>query len=70
MSNVSSNIEDVTAFFYFLKLEKGLSKNTIASYGSDMDQFIGFVKKHRLDYLHINEFDINAYIKFLRKIKL
>lgn len=70
MKNQSSNIEHVTAFFYALKLEKGLSENTISSYKSDLNQFISFIKDNSCDYLNIRECVINDFIKSLRKKNL
>ena len=61
-----SKDEIVTAFFYGLKLEKGLSKNTIESYQSDLNQYFSFIDIHKLDILLINEIEIQNFIKQLR----
>ncbi|MCF6288158.1 MAG: site-specific tyrosine recombinase XerD [Proteobacteria bacterium] len=68
--NNSSNNQDVTAFFYFLKLQKGLSINTIASYNSDLKQFFQFIHKYKLDYLQISKEEITKYLAILYKNKL
>jgi len=62
----SSNNQHITAFFNSLKLEKGLSVNTIASYGSDIKQFMYFIAENKLDYLKLDENDIQKYIKHLK----
>lgn len=62
--NKSSN-KEITAFFYFLKLEKGLSVNTVSSYASDIKQFFIFIKSNKYNYLLVNENDIHQFIKTL-----
>ncbi len=66
----SSNLEMVTAFFYALKLEKGLSKNTILSYRSDLNQYLKYVEIEKLNVLQITEQAIQGYMKHLRSQKL
>ena len=62
-----SHDENIAAFFYFLKLEKGLSINTITSYQSDINQFLKYLQTIQLSYLLINEKNINKFIKRLKK---
>lgn len=64
--NQSSTTKNITAFFYALKLEKGLSENTIISYKSDLNQFLRFIYKNNLDHLKIQEINIQDFIKSLR----
>ena len=68
MNNIAvmSHDENITAFFYFLKLEKGLSINTITSYQSDINQFLKYLQTIQLSYLFINEKNINDFIKQLK----
>jgi integrase/recombinase XerD len=47
------------AFSDALWLEDGLSKNTIASYRTDLQQFFGFLKK---DPIQVGEADLFAYL--------
>jgi integrase/recombinase XerD len=61
----SSYDETITAFFYALKLEKGLSENTIASYQLDLKQFTKFCNKNTIDIFLITEKDLQGYIKHL-----
>jgi integrase/recombinase XerD len=66
----SSEPEDLAAFFYFLKLEKGLSKNTISSYQSDIKQFFIYIAKKEINFLRIDELIIKNYIKRLQEKKI
>ena len=70
MNKKSSNYETITAFFYTLKLEKGLSNNTITSYQSDLNQYIEYTEVEKLNILQITEQAIQSYIKHLRSQKL
>lgn len=70
MKNQSSNIKYITAFFYVLKLEKGLSKNTINSYQSDLKQFLSFIDINNIQLLKVNKNNIQDYIVFLNQQKL
>ncbi len=63
----SSSDEHITAFFYYMKLEKGLSDNTVKSYASDIRQFILYVDDKHLDFLQIQQKHITAYLKRLKK---
>ncbi|MFK8013152.1 MAG: site-specific tyrosine recombinase XerD [Marinicellaceae bacterium] len=66
MKNQSSNSEDITAFFYALKLEKGLSENTISSYKSDLKQYIQFLNRINIDRFIVDKNDIDKYISELQ----
>ena len=41
-------LEAISKFKMFLKIERGLSKNSIESYSSDLKSFYGFIKKNKL----------------------
>jgi integrase/recombinase XerD len=69
MKSKSSNLEIITAFFYSLKLEKGLSENTIKSYLSDINQFIKYISSKSIELLKVNAVLIESYVKQLRKLK-
>jgi len=62
----SSNDNIVAAFFNFLKLEKGLSDNTIASYSSDIKQFIVFLK-NSVEFTRVTPDIINDYLVKLNR---
>ncbi len=61
-----SNVEHVTAFFYFLRLEKGLSENTVSSYSIDVNQFIKYLTESNVDFLFVTD---EIILKFLKKLK-
>lgn len=70
MNSESSNSESITAFFYALKLEKGLSKNTLSSYQSDLNQYLQYIKIEKLILFQMSEKGILNFIKYLRSLKL
>jgi len=43
--------ELIETFLNYLTVERGLSKNTIISYGEDLRAFCGFIKSHSIDSL-------------------
>ncbi len=65
-ANKSSNDSIIAAFFNFLKLEKGLSDNTIASYSSDIKQFIVFLK-NSVEFTRVTPEIINDYLVELNR---
>lgn len=56
----------VTAFLSFVKLEKGLSANTISSYLSDINQFLKFLDKTQIECLVLDSKSINNYLSHLK----
>lgn len=70
MKDKSSNSANVTAFFYALKLEKGLSKNTISSYRSDLNQYFRFLENNKLLSHCVKSNDINMFLVELRNKNL
>lgn len=70
MNKKSSNTSTITAFFYALKLEKGLSKNTILSYQSDLNQYLKYIEIEKLDQIHVEEKNVHDFVKHLRLLKL
>ena len=58
-------------FFNYLYIEKGLSQNTVKSYKRDIDGFLNWSYKLRnINYINLQEADINKYISFLFESKL
>ena len=59
------------SFFDYLFIEKGLSKNTVDAYKTDILNFNNWIKhNNRLDVKKASISDINNYIAFLFKSKL
>lgn len=70
MSKKSSNEEIVTAFFYALKLEQGLSDNTISGYISDVNQFIRYIEESNQHLTLVDEVIIQNFLNEIRIKKL
>jgi len=56
-------------FFAYLKVEKGLSQNTIASYDRDLRHYFIFISAKQLDFLQISEKNIEEYIQELQLVR-
>lgn len=54
-------------FLYDLDNDKGLSKNTLESYGRDLKQFFNYLKDNCISFLKINKTNVIAYLIFLQK---
>ncbi len=68
-TNKSSNEDIITAFFNFLKLEKGLSSNTILSYNSDIQQFLKYTN-HSIKLTQVKSSLVGDYLEQLNHQKL
>ena len=69
----TSNKEDqnLRSFFNFLIIEKGLSKNTVKAYETDIKGFIKWINKNnKQSLLNIKESSVNQYISYLFGLKL
>lgn len=55
----------VAAFLEYLGLEKGLTANTQAAYGRDLDKFLAYMKKSKSDILHWEDVSKRDIISFL-----
>tara|TARA_B100000963_G_scaffold94047_1_gene80993 strand:+ start:395 stop:1285 length:891 start_codon:yes stop_codon:yes gene_type:complete len=69
----TSNKEDqnLRSFFNFLIIEKGLSKNTVKAYETDIKGFIKWINKNnQQSLLNIKESSVNRYISYLFSLKL
>ncbi len=58
------------AFFNYLRVERGLSSNTIIAYQHDMKKLAGFADSLKKDYLSLERDDLLAYIQHLNHLKL
>ena len=61
---------DVRTFLSYLRVEKGLSDNTIQSYRRDMLKFVGFLDKQNLDTAKIRRQDVVDFLAMLYKRRL
>ena len=59
-------ITDLTFdFLGHLELERGLSRNTLEAYRSDLQQFADFLERHQLDPVSVQSTDLNAFVSEL-----
>ncbi len=58
----SSNEEVLRLFLDYLSVEKGLSPNTILSYGRDLNKFFSFLKTVRMDWRRADEASLVRFI--------
>ena len=61
---------DVRTFLGYLRVEKGLSDNTIQSYRRDMLKFVGFLDKQNLVTAKIQRQDVVDFLAMLYKRRL
>jgi len=61
---------DVRTFLSYLRVEKGLSDNTIQSYRRDMLKFVGFLDKKNIDTAKIGRTDVVEFMASLYKRRL
>lgn len=59
------NNELVTKFLEYLDYEKNYSKDTINSYGIDLEEYILYLENFNKDIFHIKYNDIKEYLTFL-----
>src|SRR5437588_1549716 len=60
------SLTDLTLdFLGYLELERGLSRNTLEAYRSDLQQFGAFVDRHRLDPLEIAPSELGQFVSEL-----
>lgn len=65
-------VEALENFLVWLELERGLSKNTIQAYASDLEQFAGFLNQEALvrDWRSVESGHISAWLSGLSRRKL
>ncbi|HTQ97725.1 MAG TPA: site-specific integrase, partial [Candidatus Acidoferrum sp.] len=60
----------ITAFLTHVRVEKGLSANTVAAYGRDMLKFDAFAKKNKLVLKSVTRDDLVGFLSSLYHKKL
>ncbi len=60
-------MELLEQFFNYLSVEKGLSKNTVVSYSTDLEKFSSFLKERKRHPGSARRTDIVDFIELLRK---
>ncbi len=56
-------------FIKYLKNEKRYPETTITSYQKDLDNYYGFIKLKKINYLNITKDEIRTYLKYLDELK-
>ena len=71
MQTPNKEDQNLRSFFNFLIIEKGLSKNTVKAYKTDIKGFIKWINKNnKQSLLNIKESSVNQYISYLFSLKL
>jgi integrase/recombinase XerD len=63
--HASGNEPLIVDFLAYLELERGLSRNTLEAYRSDLLQFGEYLRRHQLDALHADHGAIAAFLSEL-----
>ena len=58
----------IKQFLDFLQNEKKLSNNTLQSYNRDINQYSEYLEKNNINYLKVDNEQINIYMKYLQDI--
>jgi integrase/recombinase XerD len=62
----AQRITDLTFdFLGHLELERGLSRNTLEAYRSDLQQYADFLERHELDPVSVQPAELNAFVSEL-----
>ena len=71
MQTLNKEDQNLRSFFNFLIIEKGLSKNTVKAYETDIKGCIKWINKNnKQSLLNIKESSVNQYISYLFSLKL
>ena len=58
----------IKQFLDFLQNEKKLSNNTLQSYSRDINQYREYLEKNRINYIKVDNEQINVYMNYLQEI--
>ncbi len=70
MQEISQDYSLIDKFIEFIKLEKGLSKNTVDAYRRDLSQYFSFLKKINKDIHTVTPQDITDFLWQLKEENL
>src|SRR5262245_15332607 len=65
LSFMSINLEE--SFLSYLRIERGLSDNTLIAYGNDISKLAAFAQRNNKDLLTLQQDDLASFIRFLSK---
>ncbi len=68
MKRIANNETLLKRFIRYLRLEKGLSGNTLESYTDDVEKLMGFVTVERLDWRTLSTDDLQRFVCTLHDI--
>ncbi len=60
----------LTQFLNYLKVERGLAKNTIVSYRRDIVKYLDFLEKEKLHLLESTHREVEVYLRKLREQRI
>ncbi|MBI3934481.1 MAG: site-specific tyrosine recombinase XerD [Acidobacteria bacterium] len=60
----------IAAFLNYLRVEKGLAKNTVESYGRDLEKFDRFLKKNSRELRQVSAMDVREFVLGLDRQQL
>ena len=60
----------IATYLNYLRVEKGLAKNTVESYGRDLEKFRGFLEKKNCDLKQVSVKDLREFIMALDRQQL
>ena len=63
MTRAQSSADILAEFLRFLSVEKGLSDNTRAAYGRDMERFLRFLAREKRPWETARESDLTAFVR-------
>jgi integrase/recombinase XerD len=68
MVNSSSTARAVSEYLSYAAIERGLSKNTIASYKRDLEKFSLYLRENAIDLKSVDHSVIDGFLASLRAL--